>query len=749
MSSSRADATTTTSTTTTEAQTLPDAPGARSFPAVPLLTVDPPPDLAIWPQITGAEAAIHALAPAGEGWMAVGSLTRPLAAGAPALWRVAADGTFADPELLPTDTPGQTGVARDVTTIGTTTIVTGYLGAGTNAAAVVWVRDGDGPWGLTQLATDVGVLQGTISDDVLVLGDGTIVVVGRGDGPFHSTLVLWWSTDHGITWDDFLPVGARSFLPPQVATDGTRIAMLLSDVPGDDGLAAYDSAVITWTGFGLTLESLQYISPTPGARYWPQSLLWDGTAFVGAFQTSGRPVLATSTDGAIYTAQEMDLPGAPTSLPTAVEGMAMVDGALIVFIEQGVEVSAFRMDGASMTPIELPYVVAGDLSYLEGHELLATDGHRLAYVAANWDTKVFLGWDGAVWMTRNITEVPPHRNLDRIEVREVVQTADSKVALLGESVSESPGSFTPSTAGILWQPPGETTWMVPDIAGYIPHAGAVAAWRDDFVVAGLDVVANTTTLWRLDPRAGEFAEVATIAGRVKDIVGGASGLIARVTGAGAASDSTVTLWASTDGSKWTEVPLPGHPAGLCSDGESTVAVWTAAIDDSDTVGVARVDGLIAGPVGSPAELEPYQLATDFRNAGRCGVNSEGVVTVHVGYEGALANHSPVSHSVHWHDDLANPGALVMNITPIGSEEAMVNDIEWTGHDWVAVGFGYDAERSMDALLWRSADGLVWKRGETIAGGPGNQHAWSVLVDGGQLLISGFDVQQGKIWLVAA
>jgi hypothetical protein len=742
----RADAPT---TTTTEPLVLPDAPPAVSFTAQPLLTLDPPPDLALWPEQTGPEAAVHSLAPATDGWLAVGSLTRPLAAGAAALWRVAADGTFGEPELLPTNTVGQTGVARDVTTMGTTTVVTGYFGAGTNASAVVWVRDGDGPWAFTLLATDVGALQGTITDDVLVLGDGTIVVVGRGDGPFHSTLVLWWSTDLGITWDDFLPSGTRSFLPPLVATDGSRIAMLLSDVPGDDGLAAYDSAVITWNGFGLTLDSIQYIDPVPGRRYWPQALLWDGSAFVSGFQTSGRPIVATSTDGASYTVQEMDLPGAPTSLPTAVEGMVIVDGALIVFIEQGVEVTAFRREGAAMTPLDLPYVVAGDLAFLEGRELFATDGHRVAYVAANWDTKVFLGWDGALWTARDVTEVPPHRNLDRFEVRDVVQTADSKVALLSESVSESPGNFTPNTAGILWQPPGETTWMLPDIRGYIPNAGAVVAWKGSFVIAGLDFTGNTTTLWRLDPGVGEFTEITTIDGRVKDFASGADGLIARVTGARAASDSTVTVWASTDGSSWTEVPVPGHPAGLCSDGETAAVVWTAASGDRDTIGITRVDGVVPTSVGTPVDLEPYQLATDFRSAGRCGVNTEGVVTIHVGYDGALATHSPLSRSVHWRDGLANPAELLMSMNPIGSDEAMVNDVEWTGSEWVAVGFGYDAEHSMDAMLWRSSDGLVWERGETIAGGPGNQHAWSVLVDGGQLLISGFDVQQGKIWLVAA
>ena len=91
----------------------------------------------------------------------------------------------------------------------------------------------------------------------------------------------------------------------------------------------------------------------------------------------------------------------------------------------------------------------------------------------------------------------------------------------------------------------------------------------------------------------------------------------------------------------------------------------------------------------------------------------------------------------------------MNVTTIGSAEALIYDIAWTGEEWVAVGYGHDSESSMDALVWRSNDGLVWGPGETIAGGPGNQAAWSVLVDDGQLIIGGHDVQQGKIWVLPA
>jgi hypothetical protein len=168
--------------------------------------------------------------------------------------------------------------------------------------------------------------------------------------------------------------------------------------------------------------------------------------------------------------------------------------------------------------------------------------------------------------------------------------------------------------------------------------------------------------------------------------------------------------------------------------------------ERDTVGVSRVDGIAATSVGAPADLEPGRIATGYRDIGICGVSDRGVISVHVGYEGALARLSPLARSVRWQDEPNNPEGLWMNMTAIGSGDAMVNDIEWTGTEWVAVGFGFDVESSMDAMLWRSVDGLRWEGGETIAGGPGSQEARSVLIDGGQLFISGRDVQQAKIWL---
>ena len=54
---------------------------------------------------------------------------------------------------------------------------------------------------------------------------------------------------------------------------------------------------------------------------------------------------------------------------------------------------------------------------------------------------------------------------------------------------------------------------------------------------------------------------------------------------------------------------------------------------------------------------------------------------------------------------------------------------------------------MDAVVWRSPDGYSWARAETIAGGPGNQIAWTVTIRDGKLLVGGLDGQQAKIWVL--
>jgi hypothetical protein len=275
-------------------------------------------------------------------------------------------------------------------------------------------------------------------------------------------------------------------------------------------------------------------------------------------------------------------------------------------------------------------------------------------------------------------------------------------------------------------------------------AGAVEEWHGRFLIADMDFDSNVTSLWELDPLARDLTAIATIDGHVQELVGAPSGMLALVTGVDGPADSEQTLWASADGEEWTEVLLPGAATGICTDGESLVAVWMAPDEESDVVGLSIMDGLAPIPLGEPATTN--EIWAEVRQVGICGAGERGVLAMHVGFEGALGESSPLSRIVRWEPGPGSEDQVLANVTPIGSAASVVYETIWTGTEWVAVGHSYDLEHSMDATIWRSADGLNWEPGEVIAGGPGHQSARGVLVDGEQLLISGFDVQTATVWL---
>jgi hypothetical protein len=65
----------------------------------------------------------------------------------------------------------------------------------------------------------------------------------------------------------------------------------------------------------------------------------------------------------------------------------------------------------------------------------------------------------------------------------------------------------------------------------------------------------------------------------------------------------------------------------------------------------------------------------------------------------------------------------------------------------AVGHLSDFEVSMDAVMWRSTDGRSWGQAEVIAGGPGNQIAYSVTARDDEIIVGGLDGQSPAIWQV--
>ena len=739
-----------TTSTTEVAPTSPRFPDEPLFPDAPLYSAAPTAVFADAPVLMvphvqqEPEKALHALASTSDGWLAVGSITYPGQHGAAAVWSVAMDATFGAATLLPaTSTPG---VARGALSDDFGTIVVGSRGTGRESVPTAWLLGPGSVWSIVDLPLDLAHTHGAIADRVLRLADGTTVAVGRGNGPFFADLVLWSSTDGGTSWTLMIS-GMKSFLEPLVATDGARVAVFARTYPDPiTGFAGHTTVLYGIEGDTLAQLDISLVDLAPGRRYWPKALVWDGTQFVVGIELDLGPAVATSTDGVTYTLTEFRPPELDASVGAGVLSLAMVDGALVVAVQQQSTLYMYRREGSSFTAIDVPHTPSGSLAYLDYRRLSASDGHRFAYVAADWDRLTMLSWDGESWTSGVVPGLPLYRNSARLEVNTLVNAAGADLALLREGSTEAPGRFVGQPAGLLWRPTGSSTWLQFDMAltdGSTPVA--IAEWRDAFVVVGHDYTVNRSTLFRVNPATGVATPMATLEGVAGAIVTDSGHLYARVSDTADSSVGNSTLWQSSDGTSWSEVDLDFAPRALCTDGTTAVVEWMTSDGGSSTMGTATIDGESVVPHGSPFEFQLYQVEPEQDQVVRCGVNSTGVVTTLQGYDRAIAEISPQARVLSWIEGPTNRADLVLPVSPEGAWKSDIKGITWNGHEWIAVGAGGDVESAWDALLWRSQDGLVWEPASTLAGGPGNQTANSVMIRDGEMLIGGFDGQNAVIW----
>jgi hypothetical protein len=214
-----------------------------------------------------------------------------------------------------------------------------------------------------------------------------------------------------------------------------------------------------------------------------------------------------------------------------------------------------------------------------------------------------------------------------------------------------------------------------------------------------------------DPITGATNRLSGLPGWVDAVVADEAYLYARVKDV----TGTSTLWWSADGVTWDVVDLAGSPRLVCSDG-TTAAVESMTSDGgTSSVSLYRLDGPNADAIGPPFEFQPFEVLPEQEQTMRCGVSGAGVLTTVQGYDSFIASESPPE----------------------------------SGSRWIAVGVGHDVESAQDALMWTSVDGVVWDPPVTIAGGPGNQGASAVFVDGPTLSVGGFAGSDAMIWSLPA
>lgn len=691
-----------------------------------------------------AEFAIHALVGAGRGWWAVGSTTPSGGVGVATAWQVDPDGTFGPSTPLPA-LPGVPSVARDAVSDGTSTVVVGAQGAGRQSVPTVWTTATGGEWTVSPLPVDMAEVHGATVDRVVTLLDGSIVVVGRADGPFFKDIVLWTSRDGGATWTT-TPISYEAFREPLAATDGTQLVLFFQTYPQvDNGLAGYRSVTVEFDGVNIGVLGMAEVDLTPDVRYWPQDLEWDGSQFVMALQADIEPALAVSANGLSWSIVPVDPPGRASGSPASVVALARFGGALVVAVEQEMTLTLHRWDGTALTLYDTPPLTSGNLAYLANRRLFAADASKLTYVGADWDDVTLLIGDGSQWAVRPVDELPTHRNPSHREIREVVGLAGSKFALVATSSTVADGRFQSGVDGALWRPPGVATWFeygwLPD--GTVPQA--VTTWRGSYALAGYDGSSDWSSLYVVDPITGATNWLSGFSGWVDAVVADEAYLYARVKDV----TGTSTLWWSADGVTWDMVDLAGSPRLVCSDG-TTAAVESMTSDGgASSVSLYRLDGRNADAIGPPFEFQPFEVLPEQEQTMRCGVSGAGVLTTVQGYDSFIASESPQSRWVTWEQRPISFEDIVLPLSEPGAWYSSVRSVTWSGSRWIAVGVGHDVESAQDALMWTSVDGVVWDPPVTIAGGPGNQGASAVYVDGPTLSVGGFAGSDAMIWSLPA
>jgi hypothetical protein len=747
--STRSVMVTTSTTTSAPDTTVSTAAPAPSVPAAieefrPSRLVDIPDDDGVeFSGDSGDEAAVHTLAMTANGWLTGGSVTQATSSGRAALWPVSSGGVFGAPILLPNLVSGSPSFVRDMLVVAGQTVAVGRTGAGASAQATVWLVDASGQVSAVALPTPVDQeVHGTSAARIVALNGGTLVVAGQAGGPYFSSVVLWTSVDQGATW---LASGSTeySFYEPRLVTDGRRVLVITTETTDLSGNNRHHVVQYVVTPEGAEVIDHNTLDLLPGQWFDPMAAIWDGAQFVIGADTDGLPILATSPDGVEWTTTSMDYPG--VDVESTVQALLTVDGRLQILLGQ--DGNLFGYDAQSGSALDLPEVKASELGYVLAHEPIATNGHRVGFVTATWAGHSFVSYDGTAWKAKTVTELPPHRNLTRLDVRQVATAAGSEVALLaGERMSE-PGLFDVNDVNVVWRPSGADTWHLLDLGEHLRRPVALTSRGDLFLIGDVDATPTLTRWWQFDPVSGRMQPLGTTPGSPRRVVGASDGFYARMEGADASDPQATSLWFSADGRVWSHIELPGEVEAVCSDGQRAAAAWATPHGDADEFGTTALADGVPTPVGEPWTTKPFAVVTEFRRTERCAVGPNEILTTHLSYDYFLGATVPSLDRTGSAPFYERGLGLLSPLLPGGSSETWIEDITWDGKEWVAIGHLSDYERSMDAVVWRSSNGSTWDEGTVLAGGPGNQIAYSVAVRDGDLVIGGLDGQAGRIWRI--
>ena len=238
------------------------------------------------------------------------------------------------------------------------------------------------------------------------------------------------------------------------------------------------------------------------------------------------------------------------------------------------------------------------------------------------------------------------------------------------------------------------------------QADGPAAPVDGVVIVAPDPVPWGDITWeRLDPPSmgGRLSQSPTA---IEQVPGGFIVLGSDADGIDGAEQQVGTIWTSSDGRSWEQDRITdGVPPGdiaeprLAAGGPGGVLVAGGICCSMEGPAMWLAQGV--GP------LERVQLPPAVRNAWFTDIEAGPPGFVVVGATKAGDPNDPDFTGAIW---TSPDGVEWSTVDPVaaGLVPGTVDDVTWTGRDWIAVG-KHDDGKTSDGAVWRSDDGVTWRR----------------------------------------
>lgn len=593
------------------------------------------------------------------------------------------------------------------------------------------------------------------SEALAVAGhEGRSVVVGVAGGPAgRREVAIWTASGDGALWirEDTTALAGPGHQDLRAVAAGPGGVLAAGRDSGEDRgapLVVLSTDLATWRRVGQEVfgagTGVEAVAPAPAGWVAVGWAAPEGTAEAAAWW---------SADGVGWERAEMAGAGAAGAAGAAgpVRAVTTTPGGLVALGDLGDR--SVRQPVAWVSPDGRRWeqVHSGAFGWYTGER--STRGIRalgltgpgpVVGVGQGANTRVWRSSDGLEWVLAEL----PSELLSGVEVR--VGATDGVRTVVVVRRDRILELWLAEAEGDEWERvTDEAAFPVGGPTGFVRGVGRHGS---TLLVPGREYAADgslTSVVWRsADGRSWQRAVMSD--GDINEIVGWRQGLVAVGDRYVNGPSNQAMVWTSADGASWDPVPT-GQP-GFVGDGRAVVfftdvveggpglvaaAAHYGPEDERDARVLVSADGRSWEPAAAPPA---WQGPRDQAVSSLCRVG-EGVL--------AVGHTDLVTERVGWAwwstdgriwqrvGGDRSTGGLGTTALPVACEASPAGGVV-VGHDPAGAG--------EDAAVWRTTDGRGWVRVAAPAlGGPGDQRASAVAVEGPVVVAAGTDGDGAAVW----